>query len=75
MAATVKVARHVARNRPAEPATATAGAVALLTAVWVGNGLAAATALVGILPALVTFVVTHGGLKGCALILWRGFRA
>jgi len=75
MAASVKVARHVARTRPAETATASAGAVALLVAVWEGNALATVVALLGILPAIVTFVVTHGGLKGCALTLWRGMRA
>lgn len=75
MAVSVNVARHVARTRPAETVTASAGTVAFLAAIWVGNGLAAATALVGILPVLVTFIVTHGGLKGCALTLWRGMRA
>ena len=75
MSATVKVARHVARTRPAETATASAGAVALLVAVWEGNMLATAVALLGILPAVVTFVVTHGGLKGCAATLWRGLKA
>lgn len=75
MAATVKVARHVARTRPAETATASAGAVALLVAVWEGNSLATVVALLGVLPAIVTFITTHGGLKGCALTLWRGLKA
>lgn len=75
MAATVKVARHVARTRPAETATATAGVGALLLAAWQGNYLAAFVACVGAVPAVVTFVVTHGGLKGCAATLWRGARA
>ena len=75
MAATVKVARGVARDRPAETATATAGAVALLIAVWEGNMLAAAVSLVGLLPACVTFIVTHGGVRGCLARLWRGARA
>lgn len=75
MAATVKVARHVARSRPAETASASAGAVALAAAVWSGNYQAAATALIGVLPIVVTFVVTHGGIKGVAATLWRGYRA
>jgi hypothetical protein len=62
-------------NRPAEVATAS-GAVALILARLLhitDPTLTGELALaLGAVPALVTFVATHGGIAGVARAVWRG---
>ena len=60
------------QKRPAETVAAGTGVAALVVALAAGNALAAAVALVGLVPAAVTLVVRHGGVRGCARLLWRG---
>jgi hypothetical protein len=61
-------------RRPAETAGAGAGGtVAILLAVGLSRPIAiAAAAAAGIVPATVTWLVTHGGLRGALRNLWRG---
>lgn len=62
-------------NRPAEK-TGVAGAVSLLVGYAVGvrdpELLAAWGVVASMVPAGVTLVVSNGGLRGAARLLWRG---
>lgn len=62
------------RSRPAET-TGTLGAIAT-GIIALAGGSVELVAVVGIaagaLPAAVTFLVTHGGIRGVARALWRG---
>ena len=64
--------RKTVTDRPAESAGAASAVVALAAAIAAGNELAAVAALVGLVPAAVTFAVNHGGVRGLARALWRG---
>lgn len=59
-------------KRPAEKTTASVGLVALVWALVEGNQQAALTAAVAAIPTLVTFLVTHGGLRGLLRLIWTG---
>lgn len=66
--------RHAVKNRPAET---TGGIAGLATAIAAIAG--ASTELVaivgtaaGLLPAVVTFLVNHGGISGVLGSLWHG---
>jgi hypothetical protein len=62
-------------SRPAEAAGAGAGGLAaiLIATLGLSAGAAAAVAAVaGIVPAAVTWLVHHGGLRGAIRSLWRG---
>jgi hypothetical protein len=60
--------------RPAEAAGAGGGLVAVVAAaLGAGPTLVAVLAgVAGVLPGAVTFVVSHGGLKGTLALLWHG---
>lgn len=61
-------------KRPAETTTA-GGAVALLAALVLGLPAETAAAVgvaLGFVPAVVTFIVNHGGIRGLARKLWQG---
>lgn len=60
------------KNRPAETAGATLGIAGVVTAIATGDAVVAITAASNFVPAVVTFVVEHGGLRGLFLTLWRG---
>jgi len=61
-------------KRPAEHAAAGGGLVAVLVASLGASAstVAAVAAVAGAFPHLVTYVLTHGGIKGVASSLWRG---
>ena len=63
------------RGRPAE-STAGVGSIALLIAVLLGvddpNTVAVMGAVVGLIPAAVTLLVSGGGIRGVFTSLWRG---
>ena len=59
-------------TRPAETVGAAAGTGGIIAALAAHNWLAAALAAIGYIPALVTFVVVHGGIKGLFNTLWKG---
>lgn len=63
---------NLLKTRPAETAGAGAGVAGLITAIATGDWLAAATAAAAFVPACVTFIVTHGGVRGLLAALWRG---
>jgi energy-converting hydrogenase Eha subunit A len=62
------------RRRPAETTGAAGGLVAVVAAL-VGlpvEVVAALAAVAGALPAVVTWVVERGGVRGVARLVWRG---
>lgn len=59
-------------KRPAETTTASVGLAALVWALIEGNQQAALTAAVAAIPHVVTFLVTHGGVRGVLRTLWAG---
>jgi hypothetical protein len=61
-------------RRPAEAAGATGGVVAVVAAALGADTpvVAALAAAAGALPAIVTFIVTRGGIRGTVRLLWRG---
>lgn len=60
------------KARPAEATGALAGTGGVVAAVAAHNWLAVGLACVGYVPAVVTFVVAHGGIRGVARTLWGG---
>jgi hypothetical protein len=62
----------IPKARPAETAGAVAGTGGILAALTAHNSLALAVACVGYIPAAVTFLVTHGGVRGVLSSLWKG---
>ena len=65
----------VHKARPAETAGAAAGTGGIIAALAAHNWLAVGLAAVGYLPAVVTFVVTHGGVSGLLRSVWKGGRS
>lgn len=62
-------------RRPAEKAGASAGGLVALVAALQGHDLVAALAAASALvPSAVTYVLTHGGVRGIARGLWSGNR-
>jgi hypothetical protein len=61
-------------KRPAESAGAAGGGlVAVLIAVGIPQGIAAGAVLAaGAVPAIVTWLVSHGGVRGALRALWDG---
>jgi hypothetical protein len=62
----------VPRKHPAETAGAATGLSGLVAALAAHNTLAAIIAGAAFVPAGVTWIVHHGGLKGAVYALWRG---
>lgn len=62
------------RKRPAETTAVGGGIVAVLAASLGADAgtVGAIAAISGVLPSLVTFLVTHGGIRGVCRILWSG---
>lgn len=60
------------KTRPAESVGATGGLAGFVIAVAEHNWTAACIALVGFLPAIVTFLVENGGIKGELKSIWKG---
>ena len=60
------------RSRPAETAGATFGTGGLVAGIAAHNWLAVGVAVVGYVPAVVTFIAVHGGLHGIARLIWVG---
>lgn len=65
-------AKPTPRERPAEATAALAGTGGIAAAIATHNWLAVGLACIGYLPAAVTFLVTHGGLRGVVRLVWRG---
>lgn len=59
-------------TRPAETVGAAAGTGGIIAALAAHNWLAAGLAAVGYLPAVVTLLVTHGGVSGVLRDIWKG---
>jgi hypothetical protein len=63
------------KGRPAETSSA-AGSLALVLAVVLGvrspTTLAAIGVVIGLIPAAVTLLVVHGGIRGVLRLIWRG---
>lgn len=62
------------KSRPAETAGALVGTTGLVAAIASGNYLAAGVAVAGYIPALVTWLVNNGGIRGALQALWGGKR-
>lgn len=62
----------IVQTRPAETLGATGGAAGIIVGIAAGNTLAAALSAIAFLPAVATFVVTHGGIRGVFSLAWRG---
>lgn len=62
------------KSRPAETAGIIAGTGGLAAAIAASNWLAIGVACVGYVPAAVTFLVNHGGVRGTLRLLWGGKR-
>jgi hypothetical protein len=62
--------RATAHRRPAELTAASAGLTGLVVALAAGDTVTAAVALIGFIPAVVSFVVEHGGIRGLCAQLW-----
>lgn len=60
------------KSRPAETAGAIAGTGAIGAAIVAGNWLAVGVGAIGYVPAVVTFLVTHGGIRGVLKTIWGG---
>lgn len=60
------------KARPAETAGAAVGTGGIIAALAEHNWLAFGLACAGYLPAVVTFLVTHGGVRGVARLVWKG---
>jgi Na+(H+)/acetate symporter ActP len=62
-----------AKARPAESVAGVGGLGGLIAALVADNQLAAIlSAVVGFLPAVVTYLVAHGGIRGVLRTLWGG---
>lgn len=61
-------------RRPAETTGVGGGVVAVVAALlgWPVETVAAIAALAGVAPAVVTWIVARGGVRGVARLLWRG---
>lgn len=57
-------------KRPAETVAGTGGLAGVIVAVTQHNWLAVVVACVGFVPAAVTFVVAHGGVRGIFRSVW-----
>lgn len=64
--------RGIRKRRPAETVAAGGGLAGLVAAIAAHNTLAAVTAAVGFVPAVVTYLFDHGGLAGVAGRLLHG---
>lgn len=60
------------KARPAETAGAAAGTVGLAAGIATHDWLAVGVACIGYVPAIVTWLVNHGGIRGALGALWRG---
>jgi hypothetical protein len=56
--------RAVIRRRPAESTAAASGVAGLVIALSAGDAMTVAVALIGFVPAAVTFLVAQGGIRG-----------
>lgn len=65
---------NLAQARPAETAGATLATGGIVAGVATNNWLAVATAAVGYVPAVWTFLRINGGISGVLRTLWRGRR-
>jgi hypothetical protein len=65
--------KRKAKARPAESVAGISGIGGLIAAIVSDNELAAVlSAVVGFLPAVVTYLVAHGGIRGLLRSLWSG---
>jgi hypothetical protein len=64
----------IPKARPAETAGAVVGTGGIVAALSTHNWLALGVACAGYVPAAVTFLVTHGGIRGALSSLWKGCR-
>ena len=62
--------RGIVRRRPAESSAAAGGLAGLAVAITAGDTVTVAVAVLGFLPACVTYLVANGGVRGVALKLW-----
>lgn len=63
---------RVVKARPAETTAFVLGTGGLIAAIAERNWQAAATAIVGFVPAAATYLFEHGGIRGVTTALWRG---
>ena len=62
----------IVRRRPAESTAAAGGLAGLAVAITAGDSVTVAVALLGFLPACVTYIVGHGGIRGVVNIFLKG---
>jgi hypothetical protein len=62
--------RGVVRRRPAESTAAAGGLAGLAVAIGSGDTVTVVVALLGFVPAAVTYLVSNGGVRGLAAKLW-----
>lgn len=60
------------KTRPAETAGVVAGTGGIVAAVIAHQWAAIAVACAGYVPAAVTFIVAHGGVRGVLQTIWKG---
>lgn len=60
------------KGRPAETITGVGGLGAIVAGVVAHQWPVVVTGCLGFVPGAVTFVVTHGGLKGMLNSIWKG---
>jgi hypothetical protein len=64
MSKTAGRAQQTLRRRPAESVAAGGGLAGLAVALTAGDRVTVIVALIGFVPAVVSFVVAHGGVRG-----------